>query len=144
MVKNKFLILIGIIILFLDQLTKQLVKKFSVSTQGHFLDLTYITNTGTLFSLFSKSNYINIVFIVLSLIAIGIIYYLGREEKNKTRKIAYTVIVAGIFGNLIDRVLHGSVIDFINFHFWPVFNIADSALVIGVIIALYSLLKEKK
>lgn len=144
MVKNNKLILIlGLTILFLDQFTKQLVKALSVNTSGHFVDITFTTNTGSLFSLFAGTTFINVVFIFLSLFAIGILAYLFKEEKILLRKISYVVIVSGILGNLIDRLIYGKVIDFVNFHFWPIFNLADSALFVGVVIALITLIKEK-
>ncbi|MBN1175465.1 signal peptidase II [Candidatus Woesearchaeota archaeon] len=141
---NKLIFTLGLIILFLDQFTKQLVKSFSVNTSGHFVDITFTTNTGSLFSLFAGASLVNIIFIVLSLFAIGILIYLFNEEKIFLRKISYIIIVSGILGNFIDRIIYGKVIDFINFHFWPIFNLADSALFIGVIISLITLIKEKE
>lgn len=140
---NKLLFILGLIILFLDQVTKQLIKFFSITTTNHFVDLTFTTNTGTLFSLFAGANFINIIFILLSLLAIGVLVYLFKEETIFLRKISYVIIVSGILGNLVDRIFYGSVIDFINFHFWPIFNLADSALFVGVLISLISLIKEK-
>lgn len=129
---------------FLDILTKQLVKIFSWNTSGHFLDITYTTNTGSLFSLFAGSSFINILFILLSFVVIGILIYFIKQEKNPSQQIAYGIIVAGVLGNLFDRIFFGAVIDWINFHFWPVFNVADSCIFLGIVISIILLFKEKK
>ena len=121
MVKNSIIFYVGLAILFLDQFTKQLFRILNLNTQGNFIDITYTTNPGSLFSLFAGTNFINVVFILLSLIAIGVLVYLYKDEKNFWRKNSYVIIVSGIIGNLIDRILFGAVIDWINFHFWPIF-----------------------
>ena len=145
MVKNnRMLVLIGIGIIFLDQLTKHLLKSLSLNTTGHVVDITLTKNTGSLFSLFAGTSFINIIFILLSLVAIGVLYYILKSEKNNLKRISYTIIISGILGNLIDRILLGGVIDWINFHFWPIFNIADSSLFIGVALAIIALIREKE
>ncbi|MGE0792942.1 MAG: signal peptidase II [Candidatus Woesearchaeota archaeon] len=141
MKKNIFISSIILIsILILDLISKSIVKINNIQTNNGLVDITYRTNVGSLFNLFANLNYINIIFIFLSLIALGFLFYLWKKEKNYF--ISITLISAGILGNLIDRIFYGFVVDWINFHFWPVFNVADSAIVIGLIYFGYLLLKE--
>ena len=126
----------------MDVLTKQLAKIGILFSQGNPLDFTYVTNTGSLFSLFRSASSINIVFIVISILAIFFILYYFYRTKDAGLQLPFAFITAGILGNLIDRLLFGGVIDWINFHFWPIFNIADSVIVVGVIYAFLILRKE--
>ena len=131
---------IAIAVLILDQITKSLAKGLneSVILVKDFLDLTFITNTGSAFGILKGFN-TSLIFI--SLIVIGIIIFYW-DEIYKTEKIFFALIVGGIIGNLIDRVFYGFVIDFINFSFWPAFNVADSAITIGVIALIIYELKK--
>jgi len=132
--KYKFLVLTFVIIL-IDQLTKFLVR--GIHKDFGFFSLNYTVNSGALFGLFQG---MNMVFIVLSLVILGfILFYLYKEKKNY---FGVSFLIAGLVGNLIDRVVLGHVIDFLDFKIWPVFNVADSALVLGVIILLISLKKD--
>ncbi|MCA9477922.1 MAG: signal peptidase II [Nanoarchaeota archaeon] len=128
-------------ILLFDIITKQVVKQQQIQTTGHFFDITYATNTGTMWSLFANFHLINILFITLSLLALGFLYYYMRTQRQHI--IPVSIISAGIIGNLLDRIIYGFVIDWANFHFWPIFNIADSAIVIGTISLMYLLVKEE-
>ena len=92
-------------------------------------------NTGSLFGIMKDFNGI---FIWLSLIATGLLIFYYPEFKKFKSKFAISIILSGIIGNLFDRIFLGYVTDFINFRFWPVFNIADSCLTLGII-ALVSL-----
>lgn len=129
------------IIVLIDIITKYLVRIYGVQTTGHFVDITFTKNTGALWSLFSNVNYVNIIFILLSIIALIILYKAFEKEKEELTQLGMVIISAGIIGNLIDRIIYGSVIDWINFHWWPVFNIADSSIVIGVIIVVIQLIR---
>ena len=94
-----------------------------------FFSLHLLTNTGASFSLFQG---MNTTFIWVSLIVIGaVLYYWDKIEEHN--KLAMILILSGILGNFIDRVLLGHVIDFIDFKIWPVFNLADSCITIGII-----------
>ncbi len=134
MVKKKsfiFLLTILIIVL-LDQFTKYLVKN---------LNINFITNTGSLFGLFKDSAGL---LIWLSIIIIGVfLYNFEKIQKSNIKvKIGSGLIVGGAIGNLIDRILYKGVIDFIDLGFWPSFNIADSAISIGVILLIIYFIKE--
>jgi signal peptidase II len=71
-----------------------------------------------------------------------------KGEKNKKRQIAYSLILGGALGNLLDRFMYGAVVDFIDFHVnlyhWPTFNLADSFICIGAFIYLLSFTNKKK
>ena len=128
----KKLIIIALIIGLLDQTTKYTLKDLN------FKYFTFTTNTGAAFGIFQNYNF---VFILISLIVIfSLLYY----YQNYTKKylIAFGLILGGAIGNLVDRLIFGHVIDFIDLKFWPIFNIADSAVTIGFIILLYQILKE--
>ena len=133
--------LVVVIALVLDILSKQIIRLTKFTTTGNFVDISNLFNTGSLFGLFSSVTFVSIVFIVISLIALAFLFYFRKEYPKLTVPLA--LISAGILGNLIDRVFYGAVFDFINFHFWPVFNLADSFIVCGVVIAIVVLVKEE-
>lgn len=128
---KKFLI-ISILIVFLDQLTKDLF------TNKHFLFINYTTNTGAAFSLFQNQT---LLLTIISFLVAIFIFFLAKKEKNLQLPLAF--LFGGTIGNLIDRVSLGFVRDFIDLQVWPIFNIADSFNVIGVLIIIYLVLKEK-
>ena len=104
----------------------------------NFLHFTMVHNTGIAFGLFKNQG---VVFIIIPIIAIvllvfNIYYYRNNKVLSRTYIIAFSLILGGAIGNLIDRIYYGYVIDFIDFRIWPVFNIADSAITIGAIIIL--------
>jgi signal peptidase II len=109
----------------------------------HWLDLTYTLNPGAAFSLFATMSpgFRHIFFIGLSIVAaIVLIVLMLRRATTTSYAIAFALILGGTIGNLIDRVAHGRVTDFIWFHHasfsYPVFNLADSAITGGVALIL--------
>ncbi|MFP4523255.1 MAG: signal peptidase II [Candidatus Nanoarchaeia archaeon] len=135
-------ICIGIILLCVDQITKYLAKTNAWNTTGHIVDATLVYNKGSLWGLFASTQ-ANTIFIILSFFILGIILWLGIQQQEPIKKIFLTILSAGIIGNLIDRISTGAVIDWINFHFWPVFNIADACIVISAIFIGYFFIKEE-
>jgi len=145
MKKISYIYLILLIVLS-DQITKYLVNKFINPFRFvellPFLHLVNVRNTGSAFGMFRGFG--NNVFIVISLVAIAFIFFMlikGREDS-----FSLSLILGGAIGNLIDRLFYGSVIDFIDvfagrFH-WPAFNIADSALTIGIGLIFIKLFKR--
>jgi signal peptidase II len=115
------------------------------------VNLTYIRNTGAAFGIFagSAAAYRLPFLIIFSLVAIGfVVTMLGRLADNQTGLItALAFIIGGAAGNLIDRILYGEVIDFLDFYWgfyhWPAFNLADSFITVGVLITIYYLIKAK-
>ena len=104
------------------------------------LHMTLVHNTGIAFGLFKEQG---VVFIVIPIIAIILlvfnIYYYRQNNEALSRPyiIAFSLILGGAIGNLFDRIVYGYVIDFIDFRIWPVFNIADVAIVCGVGILIF-------
>jgi signal peptidase II len=145
-------------ILLLDRWTKYLVVQKLVLYQRvevirGFFSLTHVTNTGGAFGIFGgeKGGVGSVLFVIISLIAIGAIIYLFMKirEGEKTLALSFSLILSGAIGNLIDRLHYGEVIDFLDFHFaayhWPAFNVADSAICIGIgLVALELLIRDKK
>ena len=138
------IVLIVIIVLFfviIDQLIKFSVFKnlynSSVPLINGFLNLTYVENTGGAFGIGSNNI---ILFIIITVIVIGILIkllLLKKEEINTNIIISFSLIIAGGIGNLIDRIFRGFVIDYIDISpliKYPVFNLADICVVIGIII----------
>ncbi len=145
--KNIFVFSIALLIVLLDQLTKFLIKQNfqlneSIPIINKIFHLTYITNTGSAFGLFKGLNSIFMIFSIV--VIIGVFYYLRKKIKNneKLLQISVGLLLGGTIGNLIDRLLYGAVIDFLDFRIWPVFNIADSAVTISVILLVILLWKK--
>ena len=110
----------------------------------------YLTfNPGISFSMF-QANSQSMVWLLIALTCIicGFILYAFRKEKSPWSRVALMMILGGAIGNLWDRLRYGVVIDFLDFHWgdyhWPAFNIADSAICIGVAIMLWQTLRRKK
>ena len=150
--KKKFIIFSIIFISFLlDLITKNyatnnLIINHSVSI-NNYLNFTLAYNYGAAFSFLSDAGgWQRWVFIIFSLIVITIITFFIIFDKE-TEYIAFSFVLGGALGNLYDRLLLGYVIDFIEIHygnfFWPIFNIADISISIGIILLLYSLLIKK-
>jgi len=146
--KRAAFFIIALLVVFVDQLGKlwvelNLAVGESIPETG-FLRLTHIRNTGASFGLFQDQT---LVLAIVSIIGIGILLYLiffmyRRLPFLSTTpvKISLGLILGGMAGNLIDRLSSGYVTDFIDFSFWPAFNVADSAAVVGAVILAYSLL----
>jgi signal peptidase II len=158
--KRYYFLWVTVLILLLDQATKLRVKSNlnigeSISVLGDFFRITLVTNPGAAFSLSLGSNAVNrLFFIISSSLAIVIFLYLLSKRNRRIVQYAYALILGGAVGNLIDRIAYGAVIDFFDFKFftfimerWPVFNIADSAIVLAVMLLLIDIFfpaKEKE
>lgn len=141
--------LVTLPVLILDQLTKYLIStnlelySSRIPIIPGWLDLTYTLNPGAAFSLFATmpAMFRRLFFVVLSIAAIIVLTYLiVRRTTTFTSSLGFALILGGTIGNLIDRLVRGKVTDFIYFHHasfsYPVFNVADSAITIGVAIIL--------
>lgn len=127
--------------LFLDQWTKSLIVEHFNYGQFRpvtsFFNLCYVRNTGAAFSLFSEAG--EWKFLLLGGLAIllsgAILVYLWRNNDKLVHSLAYSLVMAGALGNLYDRVMTGSVVDFLDFYIgiyhWPAFNVADIAICVG-------------
>ncbi len=145
----KKLFIYTIIFVFLDQLTKGLVNIYmnlnqSIEIIPNFLNITYVHNTGAAFSIFEGARWF---FIITAIIALNVIYiFFIKDKKLKNSEIIiYSLLISGIIGNLVDRILFGYVIDFIdvNIFDFAIFNLADSFIVIAVILLLIIMVGEK-
>ena len=133
---------ISSVLILVDQLVKILVRKYSQDFVliRNFLDLTFVKNTGAGFGLLRDSLPLLIFLNIIAIIFI--IWLLIYTKKSLFADISLALIFGGAVGNLLDRVIFGFVTDFISFTFWPVFNIADSAVTVGVIMMAYCLISE--
>ena len=128
---------VAIVAVLVDQFLKLFVRNNlklgeSVPVIENIFHLTYITNKGSAFGFFKDFNFILVIisFVVLIVIA----HYLrGVKEKERIEQVLFGLLFGGVVGNLIDRLVLGSVVDFLDFRIWPIFNIADSAITVGVI-----------
>jgi signal peptidase II len=139
----KFILIISLPLYALDQLTKYLVLQSlppggSQSVIPGFFDIVNVTNTGAAFGSFRNNNGF---FIALSCLALLFVVTLlvRRRSRDHWRDVSLALLLAGILGNLSDRLLHGHVIDFILFNLhipladpWPAFNVADSCICVAV------------
>ncbi|SFJ62979.1 signal peptidase II [Thermoflavimicrobium dichotomicum] len=140
---------VSLAILVLDQWTKWLVLKNmhfaeSIPVIDGFFYITSHRNRGAAFGILQNQQWL---FIIITLFVIGfILYYLWKgKEEHLLMPVALSLVLGGAVGNLIDRVRFQEVVDFIHFQFgsytFPLFNIADSAIVIGVILLMIFILK---
>jgi signal peptidase II len=140
--------LAGIIVI-LDQLTKYLIDQARPNFQviPGFFNLSYVRNPGAAFGIFQHKQFF---LIGVSLVAAGILLFLlfYEREDRKGLLLALALILGGTCGNLIDRVRWRYVIDFLDFyigkHHWPSFNVADSAITIGVGVLILATLLETR
>ncbi len=144
------MIILIIIIIGLDQSTKFILNNNLALNQSNpvikgFFYLTLVHNRGAAFGILKNQLPL---FILTSIFAI-ILIYINFKKSAGNRKLslnglALGLILAGAIGNLIDRLVFGYVIDFLDFCVWPVFNVADSAITVGAILLGWSLLRQPK
>ncbi len=111
---------------------------------GGVFNLTYVKNTGAAFGLFAGdiNPFRTVFFAAITIGAVGVIFLIFRRVKENAvlAPLSLAMIMAGAIGNLVDRIRWGYVIDFLDFHWheyhWPAFNVADSAITVGVILLL--------
>jgi signal peptidase II len=156
--QNKYirLVVVGGLVVILDQLTKYfIVKHVPLHTtvpvlQGLF-DIIHIKNPGGAFGLLANLSpgMRTFVFLFISSLAVGLIlyFYIKTPLTQTWLAVAFALIFGGAIGNLVDRIRFGVVTDFLDFYIgnyhWPAFNIADSAISIGIGIFIYHLLFKK-
>src|SRR5215471_8207564 len=141
----KFILFISLPLYALDQWTKQMVLRLISPDEprilvSDFFSLVNVTNTGAAFGSF-KGN--NTFFIAISSVALVVVLglLLRARAPDRWRDLSLALLLAGILGNLTDRILHGHVIDFLLFdlhvpyaHPWPAFNVADSCISVAVVL----------
>ena len=141
---------VACVLLMFDQLIKLLVRSRmslmeEIEVIPNFFSIYYIENSGGAFSLFSGAT---IVLIVLSVLVLAFIhYYVVTDEKmTKWRIFGLGIVIGGIVGNLVDRILYGAVIDYLSFDLFgygfPVFNLADIGITVGFLILVVNILRR--
>lgn len=146
--KPRFLIWLGLagLVAVLDQLSKQaILARFrygEAKPVTDFFDLVLVYNPGAAFSfLADHSGWQRWFFIVLAFgISAWLLVLMWRHQQERAQPLAFALIVGGALGNVVDRFRFGAVVDFLYFHIgpygWPAFNLADSAITLGVILML--------
>lgn len=148
---------VSLIVIFVDQISKYLVRSSLepgqiIKLTPKLIWLTLVQNSGAAFSFSFGNPLLNrILFIIISTFAIIFIVYLSNKSKNKLEIFSFALILGGAIGNLIDRIIMGSVTDFIWCDFpdlimirWPVFNVADSSIVVAIGLMIISTFLHKE
>ncbi len=143
------LVVIAALVFVLDQATKWLIlarfhQHEEVPVIGEFFKLTLAFNPGAAWGMFARFGHSNTILTAFSIATVLALWMLRRSLSviSLPHRIAFGMIVGGIFGNLADRIHYGCVVDFLLFYLgktighWPVFNIADSAICTGVVLYL--------
>ena len=144
MKNKKMLLIIGIIIIFLDQITKALLVGKNFTIIPNVLNFTYTENTGVAFGIGSNNL---IMIIIVNIIILGIIIKFIRERQEQVNLkilIPLILILSGGISNLIDRIFRGYVVDFIDINLFdfPHFNVADISITLGIILLIIVIFKS--
>ncbi len=146
--KKRFYIIIMFVLCLLDQISKlYILKNFEVDSKKviikNFLKIFYVKNTGVSFGMFSG---MKLPIIIVSVIIIIYMIYEFVKTEDKFNMFSIGLIIAGAFGNLIDRLLRGYVVDFISFTIMnkemSIFNFADSFITIGVLLYAFNIIRK--
>ena len=142
--------MVSTLVMVLDFVTKRIIVAKLAPYESiralPFLNIVYVENKGAAFGMFANLG--NNFFMAISFIALAsILYYMSKIPKG-LELFAISLIFGGAVGNLIDRILIGKVIDFIDVYVgtwhWPAFNVADSALTVGIILFIISTLMQTR
>jgi signal peptidase II len=154
--KYRLALTITACVLVLDQITKVIIDRGMALYQSleiipNFVHITYVRNTGAAFGFLagSHSNLRIVFFIAISTVAIICIFYLLKNISSELTAfiVSLSLILGGALGNFVDRLRLGEVIDFIDIHWyqvhWPAFNVADSAITIGVVLLFLQMVRKR-
>jgi signal peptidase II len=154
--KNKYLWVVSIIsgILALDQITKYLIETRVrlheiITIVPGFFNITHVRNKGAAFGILANAPTVwrSLFFITVTIVAIVVIIMLIRKAHERLLLVSFALIAGGAVGNLIDRIRYGEVVDFIQWYvksyYWPSFNVADSAISVGVFLLAIDMLLKK-
>lgn len=150
-IPNYKIYLLSILVIIIDQITKLIIMNNmkigeEIVVIKKFFSILYVTNTGAAFSILENST---TLIIIISLFCLALIVSLLKKEKDITpiKVISFGILIGGMISNLIDRVFYKNVVDFLSFNIinyrFPVFNIADIGITIGVFLYLLVNLKEE-
>lgn len=142
---NKKMVIIATIVIFVDQILKAIIQAYdtSITVIKGFFNISYYQNTGAAWSILEGKQSL---LIIIALVILVLVYSMTFSyEESKLNNTSFGLLFGGIIGNMIDRMAFGYVRDFIDFKIfgydYPVFNIADMAIVIGVVILIISTIK---
>ena len=140
------LFLISIAVVVFDQMTKWLIMSdmtlgMSIPVLPGIFHITYIQNPGAAFGILAQQRWL---FLAVGFLFVGgaILFYRHLRRESRWLQWGTALLLGGAVGNLIDRLLWGSVVDFLDFRVWPIFNIADVSIVVGVGCMMYALLRR--
>jgi signal peptidase II len=139
-------VLVALVVFVLDRITKSIVATqvaygTEVPVLGNFVGITNVRNSGAAFG-FAPAG--ATLFLLASIVvSIGLVVYVVRNPGTTWNDAVLGLILGGTIGNGFDRIFYGTVTDFVNFHFWPVFNLADSAISTGVVLLIATYLIRK-
>ena len=153
-IRDLAMVAVILLVVILDQLSKHWIVSFfqipglhaPVPIFGQVLTLDYTQNTGVAFSMLQGQN-IKFLLIGLAILVIGYLYWRFRNDGSLLLKICFGLVLGGAVGNLLDRFVNGFVVDFIHFQVpgvfdFPVFNLADSAICVGVVLIAFLLFRD--
>ena len=139
-----FYVFIALIIVLGDQIIKYLVSTNmfvgqSILVIPNIFHLTYILNAGAAFGILANQRYF---FIIIAVLLVAIVIYFRQKllYQPKAVQMGIYMLLGGALGNMIDRIILGKVIDYMDFRIWPIFNLADVAIVLGCMIIIYKLI----
>ena len=127
---QRIFVLSALTVLAIDQFLKYVVLLSTPSLTFSFLSFHLVQNTGAGFGLLK--DYTPGLAIISLLVALAVIYYYPQLPKEKLPQFFWGLFLGGVLGNLLDRILRGYVIDFIDVGFWPAFNVADAAITVAM------------
>ena len=143
-------VIFSVLLIIIDRITKYLSVRFLKPAENtdlikDVLSFTYVENKGAAFGIMPTARWFFVIVTVIVLLALTV-YILRTKPESKLFKSASTLIYAGAFGNLIDRVAYGYVVDMIRVHFFdfPVFNFADCCVVVGAVLFCIFILTQKE
>ncbi len=144
----------SIFYILIDQLSKSFFINYLSTIPDYrykvcsYLDFIYVWNYGISFGAFSQYNFSNLIFSIINILIVMYIIFINIKANNFLQNFGYNLIIGGALGNLFDRVFRGGVFDFIAIHYndyyFPVFNIADSFISLGVFIVMIEVVIAEK
>ncbi len=140
--------IVAIVVIMADRLSKYLValnlpEGASIPLAGELLRITHVRNPGAAFGILPNMQMVLIAASAAVIAAIAA-YYAGHKPLRPAMKVALGLELGGAIGNLVDRLVYGRVTDFIDVRIWPVFNLADAAVVSGVAVLIFWFVAEEK
>lgn len=145
--KDRIIGLLGVaIVVVCDQLTKNLISADlkvgqSVALLEGYVHLTLVHNTGAAFSMLRNKLWL-LIFLAVIAVMLLLVYFPKIIRYGKCAQVGVVLLLGGTVGNLIDRIVHRYVVDFVDLRIWPVFNVADAAISVGALMVALVLLRK--